>query len=175
MPDASKYYVPGVAGQNARLKAYGTLTPTMGQIRPQAGQQAGVTAPAQPAAGAGIYTPQMTRQATNQGVAAAQAASSRYEAAKRFRTPGLSTGLGQSRNMLPIITAGYAGAADRRATIPFNDMGANAKYQLGTEVAQDNEGLGWGNLQQGNSAQELARSNQRQQMGLQLLNQIMGF
>ena len=119
-----------------------------------------------------LYTPQQTRSALNQAVAGAQADA--YDIRKRFNNPGFSSGIGTARNMQAPLANSRARAADAMATLPFNDMGANANQLLQGQVARENEAQGWGNLGANNLAHAQQLSNQRQQLGWSLLNQIMG-
>lgn len=121
-----------------------------------------------------LFSDRQTRSALNQAVAGAQAQYQPYDLNKRFNNPGFSKGIGTARNMQAPLMAGRANAADAMATLPFNDMAANANQLLQGQVARENEAQGWGNIGANNLAHAQQLSNERQQLGWSLLNQIMG-
>ncbi len=126
------------------------------------------------AAPASIYSPQQTRQATNQNVADAYSNNNYYEASKRFMGPGKSLGASAWRSAVPLTVAGRVGAAQATAETPFGDATANARQYLGQQTAADAESLGWGSLGLGQQANNMNNYTQRQGMAWSLLNQILG-
>lgn len=93
-----------------------------------------------------VYTPAMTRQATNLGVAQAQSAANPRFAQKQFDRPGVSRSAGSMSAAMPQIM----GARSQAAQIPiqqgFTDAATNAQNRLQGETARESEGLGLGSL-----------------------------
>lgn len=151
----------GQAPQPTNTGGYGMNLPFVGNVQTSIQPQ-------------GIYSDQMTQQATNQAVADADQKGDLNYLMRMFDQPGASRGDMQLGQAAPHVANAQLQAADARARIPWEDQMANQRNMFLGQVARENEGLGQGNLlarmYEMNNSDALSRLGS----GLSYLQQLIG-
>ena len=93
-----------------------------------------------------VYTPQLSRQAINQGRAGLAQQFNPMALAKQFDRPGVSRGPQTAARIAPMMAQGYAARSALGPNIRFSDDAANRQMLLSGQSARDQSAGQWADL-----------------------------